>query len=182
MKTILPAIGVIQTDEPTQYFITPFQDGASIFTSFLQQAQSKIRSMIYGFTLQQAFDILIAKKEAGADAKAILDHTQAMGHAEKPQIERLVAAGWKDGVDFLIGTAPDHHAINHLKATWLDGQHVLTGSWNYSQSATQEYNDISIVTSPELAATMDKAFDFAWAWILANEQAYQTFTPPSPVV
>ncbi len=178
MPSILPSIGIVEAQEPANYFITPFQDGLKVYMAFLAQAKQKIRIMIYGFTLSPIVDALIAAKSNGLDVKMILDHTQAMGHAEKPELERMVAAGCRDGIDFLIGTSPEHHAINHLKATFLDGQHVLQGSWNYSLSATQEYNSIETVTSPELATTFQQAFDFAWSWILANEQSYQTFTAP----
>ncbi len=174
MASFLPAIGIVQAQEPATYLVTPFQDGAKAYLAFLSQAKSRIRVMIYGFTLAPVVDALVAAKKAGLDVKCIFDHTQAMGHAEKPEIERLVAGGFKDGQDFLIGTSPEHHAINHLKATWIDGTAVFHGSWNYSVSATQEYNSIEIVPSPDLAATFDKVFDFAWQWIQQNESAYQT--------
>lgn len=175
-KSILPSIGVVKPENPAEYFLTPFQDGNKIFCSFLEQAEKKIRIMIYGFTLQDAYDVLIAKKKAGLDVKLVLDHTQAMGHYEKPQIKRLVKAGFVDGKDFVVGTSPKHHEINHLKASWIDDNQVLSGSWNYSVSATQEYNDIQIVESPKLAQTFEKVFDFAFEWVLKNENQYQVFT------
>ena len=178
-KTILPSIGIVTADDPATYLITPFQDGTAAYLAFLKAATHTVRIMIYGFTLAPVVDALIAQKAAGLDVKLILHHTQAMGHAEKPQLERMVAGGFVDGRDFLVGTSPEHHAINHLKATWTDQTMVFQGSWNYSLSATQELNAIEIVQAPALAATFDSAFAFAWQWILAHEAAYQTFTAHS---
>ncbi len=180
MASILPAIGIVQAREPATYLITPFQDGTKAYLAFLGQAKRSIRIMVYGFTLAPVVDALIVAKQKGVSVNLILDHTQAMGHAEKPEIERLVAGGFVDGRDFLIGTSPEHHAINHLKATWIDSGEpdaaVFHGSWNYSLSATQELNSIEIVPSPELAQAFDQVWDFAWDWVLKNEAQYQSFT------
>jgi phosphatidylserine/phosphatidylglycerophosphate/cardiolipin synthase-like enzyme len=175
MKKLLPSIGIVDAAEPATYLLTPFQDGQKAYLAFLGQAEKKIRMMIYGFTLSAIVDDLIAAKQKGLDIKIIFDHTQAMGKAEKPEIEKLVAGGLLDGEDFLIGTSPEHHQINHLKATWIDDAHVLHGSWNYSMSASLQYNSIEVVTAPELAAMFDQVLDYAWDWIKKNEEQYQVF-------
>lgn len=181
MKTILPSIGVVTATEPAQYLLTPFQQGAVVLGAFLQDAQARkpqrFRSMTYGTTLAAFFDAVVAMKKAGIEWGGILDHTQAMGKAEKAQLERIVAAGMVDGADFLVGTSPEHHQINHLKACWDSDGYVLHGSWNYSASADAQYNVIEVTHSPEIAAAYDQAFDFAWAWIKTNEAAYQTLWP-----
>ncbi len=171
---LLPSIGVIQAPEPSTYLLTPFQDGVKTYLAFLAQAQKSIRMMIYSFTLAQATDDLIAAKGRGLDIGCIFDYSQSRGKYEKAQLQRLVDAGFVDGKDFVVGTSPKSHAICHLKAAWIDGTHVLSGSWNFSNSATSEYNDICITTSPELAAAYQRAYDFGWQWILSNEKAYQT--------
>ena len=84
--------------------MTPYQDAEQAFGEFLASAKTSIRTMIYSATLQPYFDALIAAKQHGIDVKVIFDHTQAEGHAEKPEIDRLVAAGFADGTDFLNQT------------------------------------------------------------------------------
>lgn len=176
MRIILPDLGIVTAAEPATYLLTPFQRGELVLQAFIARVKKRFRSMTYGTTLPVFFDGLVAMKEAGVDVRCIFDHTQACGKAEKAHIEALVGAGFVDGKDFLIGTSPEHHAINHLKACWADDGYVLHGSWNYSASADQQYNSIEVVTSPELLTLFDKAFEFAWTWILANEEAYQTFS------
>lgn len=176
MPSILPSIGVVQASEPATYLLTPFQNGEQAYLAFLRQAKRKVRVMIYGFTLDDVVLQLIAFRQQGLDVKCIFDRSQASGRTERPEIEKLVAGGFKDGVDFVVGTSPEHHQINHLKATWIDDAAVLHGSWNYSTSASAQYNSIEMVQSPELAALFEQAFQFAWGWIMQNEAAYQTFT------
>lgn len=173
MKNILPKIGIIEAAEPATYLITPFQDGEKAYLAFLSQAKKKIRMMIYGFTLASIVEKLIEVKSNGVEVKIIFDHSQAMGKAERKELQALVDAGFADGEDFVIGTSPEHHQINHLKATWIDDCHVLHGSWNYSTSASKQYNSIEVVSSPELAQTFEQVFDFAFSWILENESQYQ---------
>ena len=180
MKSLLPAIGIVEATEPATYLITPFQDAAQAYSRFLDQARARLRIMIYGFTLAWVADLLVTKKRAGVDVKLILDHSQAVGHCEAPVLQRLVAGGFVDGVDFLIGTSPDHHAINHLKATWIDEAYVWHGSWNYSLSANQQLNSIEIIASPELARTFDRVFTWSWDWVKTHEAGYQTLSGPGP--
>ena len=172
---VLGSLGVI-TGAPRQTrLVTPYQDAEKALAAFLGSAQHSIRTMIYGATLKPYFDALIAAKQKGLDCKIIFDHTQAEGRAEKPEIERLVEAGYVDGHDFLIGTSPRQRQICHIKATWIDGTHVEDGSLNYSLSGLKEVNSLSISEWPEWAVYLDNVFDSLWSWILANEKAYQTF-------
>ena len=178
---ILESLGVIHESAEQTRVITPFADGLKAFEAFLSGAavpNAKLRTMIYGCTLQPFFDAVIAAHRAGADVGIIFDHTQAAGRAEAPQIERLKAAGLVDGQHFLIGTSPEHHQIVHLKATviWTPGGRVGVedGSWNYSPSASLQMNDLCFTASPALGDYYAKAFDALWAWVKQHEPQYQT--------
>jgi len=173
---VLGALGVVTGAPQQTRLVTPYQDALKAFEAFLGTAQKSIRTMIYGCTLQPFFDALIKAKQAGVDVKIIFDHTQAGGVAEKPEIERLVAAGFVDGRDFLIGTSPEAHQICHIKATWIDGTHVEDGSLNYSPSGLKQINTVTFSEWPEWAAYLDTVFADTWAFIAGHEAAYQTFT------
>jgi phosphatidylserine/phosphatidylglycerophosphate/cardiolipin synthase-like enzyme len=177
---ILESLGVIHETAEQTRVITPFADGLKAFQAFLAGAAvqgAKLRTMIYGCTLQPFFDAVIAAHQAGADVGIIFDHTQAAGRAEAPQIERLKAAGLVDGQHFLIGTSPEHHQIVHLKATVIwspDGRvGVECGSFNYSPSASLQLNDLCFVESAALGAYYAKAFEALWAWVKQHEPQYQ---------
>ncbi|CAZ88636.1 putative Phospholipase D/nuclease [Thiomonas arsenitoxydans] len=180
MSQVLAALGILHETAEQTRIITPYADGLKAFEAFLAGAAApgaKLRTMIYGCTLQPFFDALIEAHRCSADVKVIFDHTQATGRAEAPQIERLCEAGLVDGEHFLIGTSPVHHQIVHLKATviWTpDGKvGVEDGSWNYSTNASQQMNDLCFTASPGLADYYTQAFERLWAWVLANEPQYQ---------
>lgn len=175
-----PALGTLTETVPLSMVISPFADPQAGMIAFLARAAvkgAKLRTMIYGCTWQPFFDALVTAKNAGADVKVIFDHTQACGPKEKARIEALVAAGFVDGEDFLIGTSPAQHQIVHLKRTaiWTpDGKAAVEfGSWNYSDSATKQLNDVTIVESQHIAAYTDMAFNYLWQWIKTHEAAMQ---------
>lgn len=174
MKEVLGALGVVQGTPQQTRLITPYADGLTAFSTFLDRVENKWRTIIYGDTHPVFFDKAIAFFKAGKDFKAILDHTQSCGPSEKAQVQRLLDAGMKDGVDFVIGTSPEAHQIIHLKSTWLDDRWVEDGSLNYSPSALKQVNSICIMDWPEYAAYLNgNVFEPLWSWILANESQYQ---------
>lgn len=173
MNQVLGSLGIVSTTPISQTrLITPYADGIKAFSAFLKSAEKKMRTMIYGATLQEYFDDILALKEKGLDIKVIFDHTQSAGHAERPQIDRLIAAGWKDGVDFIIGTSPKAGQIIHIKATWIDDRFVEDGSLNYSPSAFKQINTISFSEHPEWVAYLNGIFEEAWTWIVAHDPQY----------
>lgn len=172
MKSVLGALGVIQGNPQQTRLVTPYADGLKAFTAFLGGAEQKIRTMIYGATLSVFFDDLIAAKKRGVDVKCIFDHSQAEGHYERPEIQRLLEAGWVDGQDFVIGTSPKSHQIIHIKATWIDDRWVEDGSLNYSNSGFAQINTVCLTDWPDYAAYLDGIFQTQWDWILSHEAQY----------
>lgn len=180
MNKILGSLGVIHEKTEQTRLITPYADGLTAFKSFLATASAsgaKLRTMIYGCTLNPFFEAVAAAHAAGADVKIIFDHTQAAGHYEAPKIKHLHAVGMRDGEHYLVGTSPVHHQIVHLKATviWTpDGEGTVEdGSWNYSVSASQQLNDLCFTPSQDLAAYYENAFDKLWDWVKSHESKYQ---------
>lgn len=180
MNEILGALGVIQGTPSQTRLVTPYADGIKAFSAFLNTAKQRMRTMIYGATLDAFFADLIASKKRGVDVKVIFDHTQSAGHAEHPKIMELVSAGWVDGVDFVVGTSPEAGQIIHIKATWIDGRYVEDGSLNYSPSAFKQINTVTFSDWPEYAAYLDGIFESSWDWILAHDLRYNNLTEVVP--
>lgn len=153
-------------------YITPWDSaGPELMAEFLAGAKQSIRFIIYGATLPQFFDGLVAAHKRGVDVRGVFDHTQAAGRAESQMLHALFLQ--IPASNFLIGTSPKAHQICHLKGSWIDGQTVWSGSWNYSTDATSQVNNIDIVQSTKRAAAFQSAFDELWQFISTHEQAYQ---------
>jgi phosphatidylserine/phosphatidylglycerophosphate/cardiolipin synthase-like enzyme len=147
----------------------PFDDTQGEYLAFVGQACRSLYIVIYGFHLPRLTDLLIAKHQAGVTVGVILDHSQAEGKAEAREVERLVQAG----VPLLIGTSPVHRQILHSKFTVVDEEAVEFGSWNYSLSASQQSNTLSIVHNTAYAVAFLQHYDRLRAFIRLHEMTLQ---------
>ena len=119
---------------------SPDDDTQAAFLQFIQGAQSHLRIAIYGMHLPPLIYDLLALHKAGKDIAIVCDHTQAEGKYEHPEIQQLIDAG----VPIIIGTS-EKHMIMHHKFAVRDKESVLSGSWNFSVSASKESNYFDIV-------------------------------------
>lgn len=147
----------------------PYDATTEEYLAFVARAQRDIRLIIYGYHLPSLTALLIAKHQAGVKVNLILDHSQAEGHAESAEVQKLVDAG----VPLLIGTSPVHHQILHTKATIIDECAVESGSWNYSLSASQQSNTLTFVHDAEYA----RAYLLHWhtirGFVALHDMIYQ---------
>ena len=93
MNAILSSLGILHERAQQTRLITPYADGLSAFEAFLAssaQPGARLRTMIYGCTLQPFFDALIAAHRAGCDVRVIFDHTQAAAANERITLEGYV--------------------------------------------------------------------------------------------
>jgi phosphatidylserine/phosphatidylglycerophosphate/cardiolipin synthase-like enzyme len=118
--------------------------------------------------LPPLIDELIQLHKRGVDVALVCDHTQARGKYEHPEIEQLRAAG----IPLVEGTSQKHKIMHHKFAV-RDKTTVLSGSWNFSLSASEENNYFDIVESPERAALFLSKWQEMWDWIVENEPQLQ---------
>lgn len=149
-------------------FFSPDDDTQQVFLDFINETQSHLRIAIYGLHLPPLIDSILALHSKGVNVALVCDHTQARGKYERPEIQQLVDAG----VPLLEGTSERHHIMHHKFAV-RDKSSVLSGSWNFSQSASLESNYFDIVESSDRAALFLSKWQEMWDWINANEQKYQ---------
>lgn len=153
----------------------PRDDTTGAFLALLRAAKQSILISIYGFTLAAATDVLIAKHQAGVNVRVLFDHTQACGPSEKAQVARLEAAG----VPHWIGTSPKAGQILHSKVTVVDGCLTETGSWNYSVSASKEFNTLVLAKDPQGAQKLTQYVETLIAWVEAHDPQWQDAVPAS---
>ena len=184
------------TETTCTNLLTP-QDGnvADVLAELIGSASSAVRFIIYGATHPKFFDALAAAHGRGVDVRGIFDHTQACGPKEAAQLHRLFLA--VPAERFRIGTSEVGHQIVHLKGCWInyagpaDAQKVAgqfgtwqeaaagccpvtwSGSWNYSESASAQVNNLDIMLGICRAQAFQAAFDALWSFIEQHEQGYQ---------
>ncbi|MCL6563383.1 MAG: hypothetical protein K6U87_10280 [Firmicutes bacterium] len=158
-----------------QTYFSPDDDTQGVFLDFLRQAQHEIRIAIYAWHLPPAVEILAAKVRAGVDVALVMDHSQATGHYEAPEVTQLVQAGCR----VAIGTS-QKHAILHHKFAVVDRLHVLAGSWNMSGAASREANYLQVVTNQDLASLFLAKWQELDTWIRRHEPQWQPSGPAPP--
>ncbi len=99
--------------------------------------------MAYNLTLDEISDAILERAQAGLVVQGVFDEGQAEN--EGSDVERLAQAGldvWLDGSPGLL----------HHKVIVVDGELLITGSYNFSRSA-EDRNDENVlfIFSPELA-------------------------------
>jgi len=120
----------------------------------LEQAQERIVFMVYTLTLDPIADVIIRQAEAGLRVEGVMETDQAGNLGS--DLERMIAAG----VDLRLDGNPDKM---HHKVIIIDNRIVITGSYNFSQSA-EDYNDenLVIIESEELAQAYLAEYERIW--------------------
>lgn len=146
-------IFVVDGVEVEVYF-SPDDMAALQIVDALENAQERIVFMAYTITLDAVADVLIERAEAGVDVMGVLD-TDQVGNLGS-DADRLLAAG----VDLRLDGNPDKM---HHKVFIIDDLIVITGSYNFSQSA-ESRNDENVVVlrSPVLAQRYLEEFSRIW--------------------
>ena len=158
-------------------------DGAKAESDFLHHLADDGEMYItaYAFTLVPMIDQLLANFQRGDPLHIYLDHSQASGRMEKPQVLRLVNAG----VEVTIGTSPaGSQYICHTKGiVCLDRPPwCWEGSVNFSESGWHQVNTAMVFHSSGWAQAFVEQFrglrQFAWT----NERRFQLMPAPPPGV
>ena len=149
-------------------YFSPDDDTQRVFLDFVRQARSHLRIAIYGLHLPPLIDELVNLHRSGVDVALVIDHTQARGKYERPEVEQLRAAG----IPLVEGTSEKHHIMHHKFAV-RDGVSVLSGSWNFSESASLESNYFDVVDSDVRAQLFLSKWQEIWDWVSTHEQQYQ---------
>ena len=124
---------------------TPGDNCTGVIVSEIGAAKREVLVQAYSFTSAPIVKALADAKRRGVDVKVILDKSQSGQKKEGVAAETLATAG----VLVFIDSA---HAIAHNKVMVLDGERVITGSFNFTRAA-QERNaeNLVVVNEPAVA-------------------------------
>jgi hypothetical protein len=143
-------------------------------TAAVQAGGVECHSSQYGFTDQ---DIADAFSQLGKNpaSRYLFDKTQEAGHSEQPIVQKLVNSLSAD--QWAIGTSSKAHQILHTKAVTLlypSGRGwCVTGSFNLSASAQNQFNIVDVVVSLSRAKLFASKIDAMFDWVKANEGTNQ---------
>ena len=125
----------------------------------LDAATDSAHVAIYAFTSEAIDDALIEAAGRGVEVQIVADLSQSSEPNEEPVLARLQNAG----LDLRLASG-FNYGIMHHKFAVLDGRTVLTGSFNYTDSAKDRNDEnLLVFADARLAATYETAFQELWA-------------------
>jgi phosphatidylserine/phosphatidylglycerophosphate/cardiolipin synthase-like enzyme len=136
-------------------FFAPEDDVISAIETTLTGAQQSIEFMAFSFTLDDMAQIIINRGSAGVRVRGIFERTGS--ETQFSELRPLRCAGLdarQDGNPFVL----------HHKVFIVDGQFVLTGSFNFSANAVRSNDEnLLIINDPDLANLYLQEFERRWA-------------------
>ena len=134
----------LSTPESVSVFFSPKGGCTEAVVKELGHAQKSIRVQAYSFTSAPIAKALVEAKRRGVDTEIILDKSQ---RSEKYSSADFVA---HEGIPTFIDAV---HAIAHNKVIIVDGEVVLTGSFNFTKAAEEKNaENLLVIHDKALAA------------------------------
>jgi phospholipase D len=130
-------------DVPVRVCFTPESQCTPGILNAINSAKSSIFVQAYSFTSAPIANALVEAKARGVDVQVILDKSQPT--AKGSQLNTLIASHVPVSIDQVTGIA-------HNKVMIIDDTYVLTGSFNFTNSAdTRNAENILLLQDPALA-------------------------------
>ena len=118
-------------------------------------AKSDIVVAIYSFTHQRIARAFAKAASRGVEVRLKYDETQADWQGMKEALKILEEAGIKPEP---VKMTKEYSGMHH-KFTVIDGQKVLTGSFNYTAAGDQlNYENLVLISSKPIAEAYNKEF------------------------
>ena len=112
----------------------------------LQKARQSVYVAVAWFTDRDLFQCLCERAAAGVRVELMLTNDSINFRAGGLSFETLRQAG---GQVYVIGSGEEGQTLMHNKFCVIDGQTVITGSFNWSYKARQNHENITISTEAD---------------------------------
>lgn len=145
-----------------QVCFTPGENCTELIVSTVSRAKSEVLVQAYSFTSAPIAKALVDAKKRGVSVLAILDKSQRSERYS--ELDFLVHAGIPTWIDTQV-------AIAHNKVMVIDGEKVITGSFNFTKSA-QEKNAENVLLI--CGSTIAEKFRGNWEARRTLSEIYRT--------
>jgi len=133
---------------PVENYFSPVDHVMDKLVSAVQGAQKTVHYMIFTYTDQPLAQAMIARAKAGLEVEGVIEDRGASQGA----FPSIFCAGLPVKLD-------GNKYTMHHKVIIIDGQTVITGSFNFTKTADQANDDnVLIIHSPAVAALYEGEF------------------------
>jgi phosphatidylserine/phosphatidylglycerophosphate/cardiolipin synthase-like enzyme len=145
-----------------QAYFSPKGGATEAVVRELDGARRSVRVQAYSFTSQPIAKALLEAKKRGVDVEVVVDKSQ--------RNERYTEADFtaNQGIPTFVD---DGHAIAHNKIILIDGETILTGSFNFTKAAEERNAENLLVLKgfPDLVRQYEKNYELH----RAHSEAYR---------
>lgn len=149
-----PSVSFSQDGTPIEVYFAPEDNVVQPMINAINMAQRNIRFMAFSFTLSDVGTAVAVRASAGVQVQGIFETTGS--ETRFSQLTPLFCRGLQvrqDGGPFIL----------HHKVFIIDDHTVVTGSFNFSSSATDSNDEnLLIMRDPDLAALFIAEFERRW--------------------
>lgn len=125
----------------TRIFFSPLDNVSRVIVDEISEAQHSIDVAIFGFTDLEIMNALIAAKQRGVLVRIYRDKLQS-----KESKQKAVNKSLQDNkIPVRIKTTG---FLMHMKCMIIDDRTLVTGSYNWSEGAKKQDNDLMICEAP----------------------------------
>jgi phosphatidylserine/phosphatidylglycerophosphate/cardiolipin synthase-like enzyme len=130
-----------------EVLFSPEDHPAQRILELIRGAQSSIYFMAFAFTSDEIGDAMLERAAAGVKVQGVFEESQYKASQRFSEYDRMQGA---PGVTVRLDSNPYNM---HHKVIVIDGQTVITGSYNFS-AAAEKSNDENVIIfhNPDLAA------------------------------
>ena len=133
---------------------SPGQDCLKLLTSTLRSARRSVDVCVFTITDDRVSDLLLELHRRGVALRVLTDDDKRQDPGS--DVARLA----KQGVPVRTDDALDHM---HHKFAIVDGRELLNGSYNWTRSAVDNWENLHATTSPAVVDAFQRQFDSLWA-------------------
>jgi len=152
---------LILASAPVEVYFSPNGGCTEAIVDALNKAKTEVLIQAYSFTSKDIGKALVNARKRGVHTEIILDKSNRLNKYSAADF--TAHAGIKTYID-------DAHAIAHNKIVIIDGEIVITGSFNFTKAAeNNNAENILILHSKELA----KVYRENWMEHKAHSERYE---------
>jgi phosphatidylserine/phosphatidylglycerophosphate/cardiolipin synthase-like enzyme len=153
VNTPYPILNVNGTQ--VEVFFSPDDGTIERLITLVQNAQDEVLFMAYSFTDDDLALAMIEAVNSGINVAGVMDKSQALGNIGGEYGDLL-----ENGIDVRLDSNP--YSMHH-KVILIDDQIIITGSYNFSNSAkTHNDENTLILHSSEIAQRYREEFERVW--------------------
>lgn len=124
--------------------------------SVINNSKSTLDIAIYSLTKKDIVEAIVNAKRRGVNVRLMTDKVEASSKLESGELNQLKNLG----VPIKINS---HKGLMHMKVTVADNSTVTTGSYNYTNNASYENDEVFVILKDSKAAQdFEKEFQNMW--------------------